>query len=78
MGRKTKFRPVISRIKLNPEQAVLSCPGYDTSATARWAFFFVFGTETIDVCMGRTRGRASHGGGNLYTGWYLEPASAIS
>ena len=25
MGRKPKFRPVITRIKLNPEQAVLTC-----------------------------------------------------
>ena len=25
MGRKKKFRPIITRIKLNPEQAVLSC-----------------------------------------------------
>jgi len=27
--RKPKFRPVISRIKLNPEQAVLSCGCYE-------------------------------------------------
>jgi len=25
MGRKPKFKPMITRIKLNPEQAVLSC-----------------------------------------------------
>ncbi len=25
MGRKKKFKPIITRIKLNPEQAVLSC-----------------------------------------------------
>lgn len=28
MPRKPKFRPVITRIKLNPEQAVLSCNCY--------------------------------------------------
>jgi len=28
MGRKLKFRPKITRIKLNPEQAVLSCTCY--------------------------------------------------
>jgi len=28
MGRKPKFKPMITRIKLNPEQAVLSCNCY--------------------------------------------------
>ncbi len=28
MGRKPKFIPVINRVKLNPEQAVLACPCY--------------------------------------------------
>jgi hypothetical protein len=30
MGRKPKFKPVITRIRLNPEQAVLLCDCYDT------------------------------------------------
>ena len=30
MPRKAKFRPRITRIKLNPEQAVLACSCYDT------------------------------------------------
>jgi hypothetical protein len=30
MPRKPKFRPVITRVKLNPEQAVLTCECYDT------------------------------------------------
>ncbi|MBU0878035.1 MAG: hypothetical protein KKD55_00305, partial [Candidatus Omnitrophica bacterium] len=30
-GRKMKFRPEITRVKLNPEQAVLSCTCYDDS-----------------------------------------------
>jgi hypothetical protein len=29
MSRKPKFKPVITRIKLNPEQAVLICSCYD-------------------------------------------------
>jgi len=29
-GRKMKFRPEITRVKLNPEQAVLSCSCYDS------------------------------------------------
>jgi len=28
MLKKLKFKPVITRVKLNPEQAVLTCPGY--------------------------------------------------
>ena len=31
MPRKPKFRPVITRVKLNPEQAVLTCMCYDNS-----------------------------------------------
>jgi len=30
MPRKPKFKPVITRIKLNPEQAVLSCNCFNT------------------------------------------------
>lgn len=29
MSRKPKFKPVIRRVKLNPEQAVLTCDCYD-------------------------------------------------
>jgi len=28
MFKKLKFKPIITRVKLNPEQAVLTCPGY--------------------------------------------------
>ena len=28
MSQKLKFKPVITRVKLNPEQAVLQCGGY--------------------------------------------------
>jgi hypothetical protein len=31
MPRKPKFKPVIARIKLNPEQAVLACTCFDTA-----------------------------------------------
>lgn len=34
MPRKRKFRPVITRIKLNPEQAVLSCDCFEMNAYA--------------------------------------------
>lgn len=30
MSRKAKFKPEITRVKLNPEQAVLSCDCYNT------------------------------------------------
>ncbi len=33
MSQKPKFKPVITRIKLNPEQAVLQCSCYDTGYT---------------------------------------------
>lgn len=28
MAKKPKFKPLITRIELNPEQSVLYCPGY--------------------------------------------------
>ena len=31
MSKKPKFRPEITRVKLNPEQAVLTCACYDVS-----------------------------------------------
>ncbi len=36
MPRKPKFKPVITRVKLNPEQAVLSCSCYAWTAIAHW------------------------------------------
>jgi hypothetical protein len=47
MAKKPKFKPLITRIELNPEQSVLSCPGYDTgysgtaSATQGWTVCFI-------------------------------------
>lgn len=29
LKKKKKFRPIITRVKLNPEQAVLQCPCYN-------------------------------------------------
>ena len=60
MGRKPKFRPVITRVKLNPEQAVLSCNcysmGYNYLTTqaggidnAYWGCAPVSGTRNVDV-----------------------------
>ncbi len=47
MPRKPKFRPVIMSVKLNPEQAVLSCTCYDVGwvfgATTFWAEAFPVG-----------------------------------
>lgn len=34
MEKKKKFKPVITRVKLNPEQAVLVCSCYDISMAA--------------------------------------------
>ncbi len=42
MGRKPKFKPEITRVKLNPEQAVLTCFCYNTGY---WGG--VFGNITI-------------------------------
>ena len=36
MSKKPKFRPVLTRIKLNPEQAVLACGCYSTGLIAQY------------------------------------------
>jgi len=58
MPRKLKFRPRISRVKLNPEQAVLSCNCYDLGSSLQWigqpaGAFHVSGTG-VD-CSGKIR-----------------------
>lgn len=47
MPQKFKFKPVISRVKLNPEQAVLACFGY----TSGWAHDpYVTRSNSYTVC----------------------------
>jgi hypothetical protein len=53
MGIKPKFKPVITRVKLNPEQAVLSCDCYNTgvmqsASNLNWANV----TTTQNTCKG--------------------------
>ncbi|MFH1508544.1 MAG: hypothetical protein ABIG46_09010 [Candidatus Omnitrophota bacterium] len=45
---KREFKPIVTRIKLNPEQAILVCPCYNT--------LYQFGTSAPrrDVCQGDT------------------------
>jgi len=51
MPRKPKFRPLITRIKLNPEQAVLACNCYDTSVSYGMPnIHSMWGTGTRDIC----------------------------
>ena len=46
-GRKPKFRPRITRIKLNPEQAVLFCNCYNTNRefTGGWGWHTYWSTS---------------------------------
>lgn len=39
MPRKPRFRPAITRVKLNPEQAVLLCSCYDVGSSGDGAAF---------------------------------------
>lgn len=57
MSKKHEFKPEISRITLNPEQAVLSCDCYSygqkavTSLPHYWTF-----AERQGACSGKSRG----------------------
>jgi hypothetical protein len=62
MSRKPKFRPEITRVKLNPEQAVLSCVCYNADGYTTWhGFSHGHGLER-NVCSGRGFFFSSYGG----------------
>ena len=52
MAEKLRFKPVITRIKLNPEQAVLACTCYSQGRT--WVRNKA--RTGVTVCSGGTRG----------------------
>jgi len=64
MGRKAKFNPEVTRIKLNPEQAVLSCScskngkAVGASNTATGDYFTPCGktASNVNFCGGGTLG----------------------
>ncbi len=59
MKKKTRFNPVVTRIKLNPEQAVLSCACYNTGNQAGAAV-----PASTSICAGRTITRAKFASGS--------------
>ncbi len=65
MPRKPKFRPVITRVKLNPEQAVLSCScwmGQANRTAVLPAYFTALITSTAVCWAGRSAGSYGTGG----------------
>jgi hypothetical protein len=52
VAKKNRFKPVINRIKLNPEQAVLTCDCYDKRFKADSAL----PGASLDVCMSGAKG----------------------
>ncbi len=56
MSRKPKFKPEITRVKLNPEQAVLACSCYDRGMASSAS-----GTDT-NYCRSNMRGWAKSSG----------------
>ncbi len=51
MSKKSKFKPVITRVKLNPEQAVLSCDCYVYGYTNGPDSGSCFGSANTSVCV---------------------------
>jgi hypothetical protein len=50
MPRKPKFKPVIRRVKLNPEQAVLQCDCY-FGVRGTWIFSYRGVGSTTEACV---------------------------
>lgn len=67
MAKKPKFKPEITRVKLNPEQAVLSCGCYDTgTAGLEGSWWYCPRDAVTPWCWGRTR---QEGSACLQLGW---------
>ncbi len=54
MPKKPKFRPRITRIKLNPEQAVLACSCYSSGLRAGSSTEYRISGQLINVCSGKS------------------------
>jgi hypothetical protein len=52
MSRKPKFRPKITRVKLNPEQAVLACACYNQGWRVDTMSYYRDGTRVVNPCVG--------------------------
>ena len=82
MARKLRFKPTITRVKLNPEQAVLSCACYAcdhrVAGGSYWsngiAAAFCNGKSNPDVRICATGGY-DHGHG-IYQGWAYDANSS--
>ena len=63
MSRKPKFKPVLTRVKLNPEQAVLSCNCYTSGqhAEGRFGGTNYWGTSYGTGCYSRPTPPSSQG-----------------
>ena len=59
MTRKPKFKPVITRVKLNPEQAVLTCNCYSGGMRMFQATYFG-DTYSGVTCQYSSRSQAKH------------------
>ena len=64
MSRKAKFRPVISRVRLNPEQAVLSCSCYDHGTAWSVAYGATLPPIPQDICWIEQGTKMTIGGGD--------------
>lgn len=58
MPRKPKFRPKITRVKLNPEQAVLTCTCFSGGLLGTLPLQHSFGSHPTQACM-HSPGRAT-------------------
>ncbi len=79
MPRKPKFKPVITRVKLNPEQAVLTCTCYSTGASLQggglWGLVVNYSCYGIRAQVG-LGGCLPVGAELVYPGW--SPSTAAS
>lgn len=82
MPRKLKFKPVITRIKLNPEQAVLACECFALDHRVTTGAYWSNG-GTAQFCQGKTNpaikvcasGGYDHGEG-IHTAWATSTSSS--
>jgi hypothetical protein len=66
MTKKPKFKPQISRVKLNPEQAVLSCSCYGPGNPGDWHVRVIFKGAGLGKAISLEEGSGNCGGGRSF------------
>jgi len=81
LSKKLKFKPEITRIKLNPEQAVLSCSCYNHRVEAKetsGSYWGILAGGYSCLTLSNLRGHVWTTGAHAFSCWIMDHGGAIS